>query len=154
MKIFKPILSALLFLSFSGCGNTTQSKSYSFSGNNNLVTIEDGFIIYDGTNGTFDGGILNLSNDVDLSSYSECVITFFSENDKGEKQTLYSIEYTKDNIPTSFKDFELGSISSKDFCNTLTIPQLQNSLYLEIMGTIGTDEYEIISLDLNLIENK
>ena len=150
MKKSVMISAAIVSMCFSGCANNSKEEVYTFSGENEMVTLEDGKIIVDGNERTYEGGEITLSSDVDSSKFMSCEITIYYENSQDEKLPLLEYEYPEDSKPIEIKAYDIGSITSSDSYYLVGIDELKNNLYVDIMGQIGDEEYQIITLPLHL----
>ena len=134
--------------------NSVETK-YSISGDNGVVKISDGFIIDGDKNQTIDFGVIKLSDEAEVQSLKTWDIIARTESKHGE---IYEILHNKihEIEPYNINNHNIGSITnhwnSKPALDNpfLEISNLNDNLYLEIVGEISEDESISYTLDLDI----
>lgn len=131
----------------------TDTKVYSFSGSDEVITVMNGTIILGEAEETFSGGTLQINSGVFFEGVTSYSTTFYiSEN--GQKKTVMSnslVDQTGGKVKLDGDD--LGKISGADvvtgyeFDNT---ESLTNNLYFEIniVGADGENKIHQLHLDV------
>ena len=129
------VFMAILLLTLAGCEKVEQEQLtvYSFSGENEQLSISNGIIILNGTEETFSGGDLKVSDDFfdNITSYST---TFYIMS--GDKRDVILsnnvVDTTGDTVNVSS---DLGQISGDSAIRRIQIDDtsdLKNILYFEL----------------------
>lgn len=149
------ILTAILMLTFTGCKNTEQEPLtvYSFSGENEQLSISNGIIVFDGTKELFAGGELKVSDDFfnNITSYSTAFYIMSGE----EKDVILSnsvTDITGDTVSVSGK---LGQISGDSSIRRIKIDDtddLKNLLFFELTAKDTDGKENVYQLQLSLTE--
>ena len=149
------ILTAILMLTFTGCKNAEQEPLtvYSFSGENEQLSISNGIIVFDGTKELFVGGELKVTDDFfnNITSYS----TAFYIMSGDEKDVILSnrvTDMTGDTVSVSDK---LGQISGDSTIRRIKIDDtddLKNLLFFELTAKDTGGKENVYQLQLSLTE--
>ncbi len=134
-----------------------ETKVYSFSGSDEILTVINGTVILDEDEETFSGGILQVNSEEFFDGVTSYSTTFYILED-GKKKTVMSnslVDMTGGKVSPHGDD--LGKISGADVITeykTDSTENLINNLYFEI-NTVGADgENKTHQLPLDVIEVK
>ena len=149
------VFMAILMLTLVGCEKAGQEQPtvYSFSGENEQLSISNGIIILNGTEETFSGGDLKVSDDFfdNITSYS----TTFYIMAGDEKDVILSngmVDMTGDTVNISG---DLGQISGDSAIRRIKIDgtsDLKNILYFELTTKDMDGNENVYQLELSLTE--
>lgn len=149
------VFMAILLLTLAGCekAEKEQLTVYSFSGENEQLSISNGIIILNGTEETFSGGDLKVSDDFfdNITSYS----TTFYIMSGGEKDVILSngmVDMTGDTVNISG---DLGQISGDSAIRRIKVDDtsdLENILYFELTTKDMNGKENVYQLQLPLSE--
>ena len=149
------VFMAILLLTLAGCekAEKEQLTVYSFSGENEQLSISNGIIILNGTEETFSGGDLKVSDDFfdNITSYS----TTFYIMAGDEKDVILSngmVDMTGDTVNISG---DLGQISGDSAIRRIKIDgtsDLKNILYFELTTKDMDGNENVYQLELSLTE--
>ena len=149
------VFMAILLLTLAGCekAEKEQLTVYSFSGENEQLSISNGIIILNGTEETFSGGDLKVSDDFfdNITSYST---TFYIMADD-EKDVILSndvVDMTGDTVNISG---DLGQISGNSTIRRIKIDDtsdLENILHFELTTKDRNGKENVYQLKLSLTE--
>ena len=149
------VFMAILLLTLAGCEKVEQEQLtvYSFSGENEQLSISNGIIILNGTEETFSGGDLKVSDDFfdNITSYST---TFYIMADD-EKDVILSndvVDMTGDTVNISG---DLGQISGNSTIRRIKIDDtsdLENILHFELTTKDRNGKENVYQLKLSLTE--
>ena len=152
-KVF--VYMAILTLALSGCGKEEpdQLTVYSFSGENEQLTVSNGVIVLNGTEEIFDGGDLKVTGDFpsDITSYS----TTFYTMSGSEKDIILSnsmADMTGGMVKISG---DLGQISGDSAIRRIKIDDvngLENNLYFDLITKNKDGEENVYQLQMFLTE--
>lgn len=165
MKKFIALLLALAcVLSMSGCSksdteneaskpiyntNKKPSGTYSFYGENEVIKITNGSVVYGEIDELFNGGnleILQIDLFADVRSYSTTFYTFLNN---GEKNVFHSTNVTGVRDGATSITGDLGSSSSNGFI----IINLEQGLWFELKTTDINGTENIYLLELTVTDN-
>ena len=145
----------ILILALTGCGKAEQEplRVYSFSGENEQLTVSNGIIVLNGTEETFVGGDLKVTGDFfdDITSYS----TTFYTMSGSEKDIILSnsvVDMTGETVNVSC---DLGQISGESIIRRIKIDDvndLENVLYFELTTKNKNGEENVYQLQISLTE--
>ena len=149
------VFLAILMLALVGCEKVEQEQLtvYSFSGENEQLSISNGIIILNGTEETFSGGDLKVSDDFfdNITSYS----TTFYIMAGDEKDVILSngmVDMTGDTVNISG---DLGQISGNSTIRRIKIDDtsdLENILHFELTTKDRNGKENVYQLQLSLTE--
>ena len=149
------VFMAILLLTLAGCEKVEQEQLtvYSFSGENEQLSISNGIIILNGTEETFSGGDLKVSDDFfdNITSYS----TTFYIMSGDKKDVILSnnvVDMTGDTVNASG---DLGQISGDSAIRRIKIDDtsdLKNILYFELTTKDMDGNENVYQLELSLTE--
>ena len=149
------VFMAILMLTLVGCEKAGQEQPtvYSFSGENEQLSISNGIIILNGTEEIFAGGDLKVTGDFfnDITSYS----TTFYIMAGDEKNVILSngmVDMTGDTVNISG---DLGQISGDSAIRRIKIDgtsDLKNILYFELTTKDMDGNENVYQLELSLTE--
>ena len=149
------VFLAILMLALVGCEKVEQEQLtvYSFSGENEQLSISNGIIILNGTEETFSGGDLKVSDYFfdNITSYS----TTFYIMAGDEKDVILSngmVDMTGDTVNISG---DLGQISGDSAIRRIKIDgtsDLKNILYFELTTKDMDGNENVYQLELSLTE--
>ena len=149
------VFMAILLLTLAGCEKVEQEQLtvYSFSGENEQLSISNGIIILNGTEETFSGGDLKVSDDFfdNIASYS----TTFYIMAGDEKDVILSngmVDMTGDTVNISG---DLGQISGDSAIRRIKIDgtsDLKNIFYFELTTKDMDGNENVYQLELSLTE--
>ena len=149
------VFLAILMLALVGCEKVEQEQLtvYSFSGENEQLSISNGIIILNGTEETFSGGDLKVSDDFfdNIASYS----TTFYIMAGDEKDVILSngmVDMTGDTVNVSG---DLGQISGDSAIRRIKIDgtsDLKNIFYFELTTKDMDGNENVYQLELSLTE--
>lgn len=149
------VFLAILTLALVGCEMVEQEQLtvYSFSGENEQLSISNGIIILNGTEETFSGGDLKVSDDFfdNITSYS----TTFYIMAGNEKDVILSngmVDMTGDTVNVSG---DLGQISGDSAIRRIKIDgtsDLKNILHFELTTKDRDGNENVYQLELSLTE--
>lgn len=155
VKLRVLVFMAILMLALAGCEKVAQEQLtvYSFSGENEQLSISNGIIILNGTEETFSGGDLKVSDDFfdNITSYS----TTFYIMAGDEKDVILSngmVDMTGDTVNVSG---DLGQISGDSAIRRIKIDgtsDLKNILYFELTAKDMDGNENVYQLELSLTE--
>ena len=155
VKLRVLVFMAILMLALAGCEKVAQEQLtvYSFSGENEQLSISNGIIILNGTEETFSGGDLKVSDDFfdNITSYS----TTFYIMAGDEKDVILSngmVDMTGDTVNVSG---DLGQISGDSAIRRIKIDgtsDLKNILYFELTTKDMDGNENVYQLELSLTE--
>lgn len=155
VKLRVLVFMAILMLALAGCEKVEQEQLtvYSFSGENEQLSISNGIIILNGTEETFSGGDLKVSDDFfdNITSYS----TTFYIMAGDEKDVILSngmVDMTGDTVNVSG---DLGQISGDSAIRRIKIDDtsdLKNILYFELTTKDRDGKENVYQLQLPLSE--
>lgn len=155
VKLRVLVFMAILMLALAGCEKVEQEQLtvYSFSGENEQLSISNGIIILNGTEETFSGGDLKVSDDFfdNITSYS----TTFYIMAGDEKDVILSngmVDMTGDTVNVSG---DLGQISGDSAIRRIKIDgtsDLKNILYFELTAKDMDGNENVYQLELSLTE--
>lgn len=165
MKKFISLLLALSFvLALFGCSNADienelseptdntnpkPSGTYSFSGENEIIKISNGYIVYSETDELFSGGnleILQADAFANVRSYSATFYTFLNN---GERNDFHSTNVTGVRDGATSISGDLGNSSSNGFM----VVNLEQGLWFELKTTSVNGTENVYLLELTVIEN-
>ncbi len=130
----------------------TDTKVYSFSGSDEILTVMNGTVILSEAGETFSGGTLQVNSEEFFDGVTSYSTTFYILKD-GKKKTVMSnslIDQTGGKVKLD-GDY-LGKISGTDVITENKTEKLINNLYFEIK-TVGADgENKIHQLHLDVTE--
>ncbi len=139
------VLAIVTALTFAGCSKTeeTTTKVYSFRGENEVCSVNNGVIVISPTADVFYGG--NLEGvEGEFTDLVSCTTTFYVLVD-GEKENLFSNVAVDQSGGTLSFDQEIGQISGEHFIKDKSTA-LENNLYFELETTDKngtTNNYQI-----------
>ena len=146
---------AILLLTLAGCEKVEQEQLtvYSFSGENEQLSISNGIIILNGTEETFSGGDLKVSDDFfdNITSYSTTFYIMVGD----EKDVILSndvVDMTGDTVNISG---DLGQISGNSTIRRIKIDDtsdLENILLFELTTKDRNGKENVYQLQLSLTE--
>ena len=149
------VFLAILILALAGCEKVEQEQLtvYSFSGENEQLSISNGIIILNGTEEIFNGGDLKVTDDFfnNITSYS----TTFYIMAGDEKDVILSngmVDMTGDTVNVSG---DLGQISGDSAIRRIKIDgtsDLKNILYFELTTKDMDGNENVYQLELSLTE--
>ena len=149
------VFMAILMLALAGCEKVAQEQLtvYSFSGENEQLSISNGIIILNGTEETFSGGDLKVTDDFfnNITSYS----TTFYIMSGDKKDVILSnnvVDTTGDTVNVSS---DLGQISGDSAIRRIKIDDtsdLKNILYFELTTKDRDGKENVYQLQLSLSE--
>lgn len=149
------VFMTIIMIALTGCGKVGQERLtvYSFSGENEQLTISNGIIVLNGTEEIFSGGDLKVTNDffTDITSYS---ITFYTMSDS-EKDVILSnsvVDMTEGTVNVSG---DLGQVSGDSIISRIKIDDtsdLNNILYFELTTKDKNGKESVYQLQLSLKE--
>ena len=154
-KIMVATLSLLAYaVLLAGCNTSTESneeqslKVYSFSGENEYISVSNGVIILDGKNEICYGGDLKVISDdfVDITTYSTTIYINGSE-----KETLLSNSVDDQTGGTIDFSGNIGKISGDIFKNR-DADKLTDNLWFELKTTNLSGEENTYQLQLKTTE--
>ena len=134
MKHIISILFALLFtVSLCGCGKTEEAQPlrvYSFHGENEYFTVQNGVIVLDEEEETFDGGDLTWL-DESLEDFSYFSAKFYVQNGAEQLSLLHNtvMDQTGGKVDVAG---DLGWISGDLALSDEALEKLPDSLFLEL----------------------
>ena len=149
------VFLAILMLALVGCEKVEQEQLtvYSFSGENEQLSISNGIIVLNGTEEIFTGGDLKVTDDFfnNITSYST---TFYSMS--GDKKDVILsnnvVDTTGDTVNVSS---DLGQISGDSAIRRIKIDDtsdLKNILYFELTTKDRDGKENVYQLQLSLSE--
>lgn len=151
IKVF--VYMAILTLALTGCGKEEpdQLTVYSFSGENEQLTVSNGVIVLNGTEEIFAGGDLKVTGDLpaDITSYS----TTFYTMSGSERDVILSnstVDMTGGMVNVSG---DLGQISGDSIIRRIKIDDvndLENVLYFELTTKNKSGEENVYQLQMSL----
>lgn len=145
----------LFVLLLSGCSETKENQLavYSFSGENELLTVSNGVIVFNDTEEIFTGGDLKVSDDIaaDINFYS----TKFYILSSDEKSVICSSSVEDQTGGTIKVSGDLGTLSgdgilTRDKIND--VDDLKNNLYFELTTIDTHGEENVYQLQMSLTE--
>ena len=149
------VFLAILMLALVGCEKVEQEQLtvYSFSGENEQLSISNGIIVLNGTEEIFTGGDLKVTDDFfnNITSYST---TFYIMADD-EKDVILSndvVDMTGDTVNISG---DLGQISGNSTIRRIKIDDtsnLENILHFELTTKDRNGKENVYQLQLSLTE--
>lgn len=149
------VFLAILMLALVGCEKVEQEQLtvYSFSGENEQLSISNGIIVLNGTEEIFTGGDLKVTDDFfnNITSYS--TIFYIMSGDK--KDVILSnnvVDMTGDTVNVSG---DLGQISGDSAIRRIKIDDtsdLKNILYFELTAKDRDGKENVYQLQLPLSE--
>lgn len=149
------VFIAILMLTLVGCKKVDQEQPtvYSFSGENEQLSISNGIIVLNGTEEIFTGGDLKVTDDFfnNITSYST---TFYIMADD-EKDVILSndvVDMTGDTVNISG---DLGQISGNSTIRRIKIDDtsdLENILHFELTTKDRNGKENVYQLKLSLTE--
>ena len=154
-KIMVATLSLLAYaVLLAGCNTSTESneeqslKVYSFSGENEYISVSNGVIILDGKNDICYGGDLKVISDdfVDITTYSTTIYINGSE-----KETLLSNSVDDQTGGTIDFSGNIGKISGDIFKNR-DADKLTDNLWFELKTTNLSGEENTYQVQLKTTE--
>ena len=154
-KIMVATLSLLAYaVLLAGCNTSTESneeqslKVYSFSGENEYISVSNGVIILDGKNESCYGGDLKVISDdfVDITTYSTTIYINGSE-----KETLLSNSVDDQTGGTIDFSGNIGKISGDIFKNR-DADKLTDNLWFELKTTNLSGEENTYQVQLKTTE--
>lgn len=133
--------------------NNTETKVYSFSGSDDILTVMNGTVILGENEETFSGGILQINSEEFLDNVISYNTTFYILED-GKKKTVMSnslVDQTGGKVKLDGDD--LGKISGADVVTGYesdNTESLINNLYFEIniVGADGENKIHQLHLDV------
>ena len=146
------VLMTILVLASTGCGKAEQEPLivYSFCGENDLLAISDGIIVLNGTEETFTGGELKVTDDsfADIVSYSTTFYTMSgSEKDVILSNSVVDMTGSKSNISG-----DLGQVSGGNIIKIDEASDLKNILYFELTTKDKDGKESVYQLQMSLTE--
>ena len=155
IKLKVSVFMAILVLTLVGCEKVEQEQLtvYSFSGENEQLSISNGIIVLNGTEEIFNGGNLKVIDDFfnNITSYS----TTFYIMAGDEKDVILSngmVDMTGDTVNISG---DLGQISGDSAIRRIKIDgtsDLKNILYFELTTKDMDGNENVYQLELSLTE--
>ena len=149
------VLMTILVLASTGCGKAEQEPLivYSFCGENDLLAISDGIIVLNGTEETFTGGELKVTDDsfADIVSYS----TTFYTMSGSEKDVILSNSVVDRTGGTVNVSGDLGQVSGDSMIRRIKIDDtsdLKNILYFELTTKDKDGKESVYQLQMSLTE--
>ena len=149
------VFLAILMLALVGCEKVEQEQLtvYSFSGENEQLSISNGIIVLNGTEEIFTGGDLKVTDDFfnNITSYS----TTFYIMSGDKKDVILSnnvVDTTGDTVNVSS---DLGQISGDSAIRRIKIDDtsdLKNILYFELTAKDMDGNENVYQLELSLTE--
>jgi hypothetical protein len=126
---------------------------YSFSGENEQLTVSNGVIVLNGTEETFAGGDLKVTGDLftDITSYSTTFYTM-SGNERDIILSNSVVDMTGGKVNVSG---DLGQISGESVIKRIKIDDtsdLKNTLYFELITKDKYGEESVYQLQMSLTE--
>ncbi len=157
MKKVTTILLALFgsALLFTGCGVSSESnqeqslKVYSFSGENNFISVSNGVIVLDAKDEIYYGGDLEVKPDEfsDITTYSATIYL----NKGNERVTLISNSFEDKTGGTIGVSGDIGKITG-DIIRDSDIDKLVNNLWFELKTTDLKGQENTYQLQLEMTE--
>ncbi len=135
----------------------TETKVYSFSGSDEVLTVMNGTVVLDKNEETFSGGTLKVNSEEFFNGVTSYSVTFYVLNN-GKKEIIMSnslIDKTGGKINPDGDD--LGKISGESFITEYkldNIESLVNNLYFEINTANANGENKTHQLLLDVTEVK
>lgn len=147
------ILMAILMLALTGCGKAEQERSimYSFSGENEQLAVSNGSIVLNGTEETFTGGDLKVTDDLfaNITSYS----TTFYTMSGSEKDVIFSNSVVDMTGGTANISGDLGQVSGGSIIKIDDASDLKNILYFELTTKDKDGKENVYQLQLSITKN-
>ena len=149
------VFMTIIMIALTGCGKVEQERLtvYSFSGENEQITISNGIIVLNGTMEIFSGGDLKVTNDffTDITSYS----TTFYIMSGSERDVILSnstVDMTGGTVNVSG---DLGQISGDSILRKTNIDDtndLNGTLYFELTTKDKYGTENVYQLQMALTE--
>lgn len=136
-----------------GCSSASKENEsltvYSFSGENDQLSISNGVIILNNTEEIYYGGTLSTKegNFSDITVFTDSLYV----NDRSERRILFTNSVVDETGGTIIVSHETGKISG-DILNNEEEIDWENNLYYELKTTNLNGEEEIYQLQLALTE--
>lgn len=153
-KITAIFMITLIWCTFiAGCSSTPKENGtlavYSFSGENDQLSISNGVIILNDTEEIYYGGTLSTKegNFSDITAFTDSLYI----NTRNDRRTLFTNSIVDETGGTMIVSHEIGKISGDIFTNKEEI-DWENNLYYELKTTNLNGEDEIYQLQLTLTE--
>lgn len=155
IKMKTLVFLTTIMVALTGCGKVGQERLtvYSFSGENERLTISNGIIVLNGTEEIFSGGDLKVTNDffTDITSYSA---TFYTMSDS-EKDVILSNSVVDMTGGTVNVSGDLGQVSGDSIISRIKIDDtsdLNNTLYFELTTKDKNGKESVYQLQMSLTE--
>lgn len=145
------VLAIATALTFAGCSQTEENvtKVYTFRGENELCSVNNGVIVISPTADVFYGG--NLEGvEGEFTDIVSCTTTFYVLVD-GEKKTLFSNVAVDRSGGTLSFDQEIGQITGEQFIKDKSTA-LETNLYFELETTDKNGTTDSYQIPMNVVE--
>ncbi len=155
IKMKALIFMTILMLASTGCGKTEQEplRVYSFSGENEQLTVFNGIIVFNGSEEIFSGGDLKAADDsfLDITSYS----TTFYTISGNEKNVILSNSVEDMTGGTVNVSGDLGQVSGESIIRRIKIDDASdwgNTLFFELTTKDKYGTENVYQLQMALTE--
>ena len=155
MKAKTLAFMTMLMLALTGCGKVEQEQLtvYSFSGEDEQLTISNGIIVLKGTEEIFTGGDLKVADEsfLDITSYSTTFYTIFGS----EKNVILSNSVVDTTGGTVNVSGDLGQISGDSTLKRINIDDTNDfngTLYFELTTKDKYGTENVYQLQMALTE--
>lgn len=145
------VLAIVTALTFAGCSKTEESttKVYSFRGENEVCSVNNGVIVISPTADIFYGGELEGIEGA-FADLVSCSTTFYVLVN-GEKENLFSNVAVDQSGGTLSFDQEIGQMTGEHFIKVES-EALENSLYFELETTDKNGTTNNYQIPMNVVE--
>ena len=155
IKMKALIFMTILMLASTGCGKTEQEplRVYSFSGENEQLTVFNGIIVFNGSEEIFSGGDLKAADDsfLDITSYA----TTFYTISGNEKNVILSNSVEDMTGGTVNVSGDLGQVSGESIIRRIKIDDASdwgNTLFFELTTKDKYGTENVYQLQMALTE--
>ncbi len=154
MKKFVYILFALLLVFLIGCSKEESVRVFSFSGEDDTLSVHNGVIILNADKEIFHGGELIVKSE-DIKDIRKFSTSFYITGSTNKNTIISNIvsDETKDNKADLKVDKKLPSTASKKL-DIPSIENLESNLYFELKVEDNNGEEKIYTLQLKVEEIK
>ena len=149
------VFMTIIMIALTGCGKVGQERLtvYSFSGENEQLTVSNGIIVLNGSEEIFSGGDLKAADEsfLDITSYS----TTFYTISGSEKNVILSNSVADMTGGTVNVSGDLGQISGDSTLRRIKIDdtsELNNTLYFELTTKDKSGKESVYQLQMSLTE--
>ena len=150
-KVKEFLLAIMVVLAFAGCSKTEEStgKVYSFHGENEVCSVENGVIVVSPASNVFYGGDLEGSEAefADITAYSTTFYVFAN----GEKRTLLQMESVDQTGGSLSINQQIGQITGGSY-GDVKEEDLKNNLYFELETTSQNGETQNYQIKMDVVE--